>query len=57
MGKTAKKKFMDLQPGDVPATYANIDDLIKDVGFKPDTPIEIGVQRFIKWYKVYYFVK
>jgi UDP-glucuronate 4-epimerase len=57
LGKTAKKKFMDLQPGDVPATYANIDDLIKDVGFKPDTPIEIGVQRFVKWYKVYYFVK
>jgi len=54
LGKKAKKKFMDLQPGDVPATYADIDDLINDVGFKPATPIEEGIKRFISWYKEYY---
>ena len=54
LGKKAKKEFLDLQPGDVPATYANIDDLIKDVGFKPETPIETGIERFIAWYKDYY---
>lgn len=54
LGKKAKKEFLDLQPGDVPATYADIDDLIKDVGFKPDTPLETGTERFISWYKEYY---
>ena len=54
LGKKAKKEFLDLQPGDVPATYADIDDLIKDVGFKPETPIETGIERFIAWYKDYY---
>ncbi len=54
LGKTARKEFMDLQPGDVPATYADIDDLVKDVGFKPDTPIEEGVRRFVEWYRDFY---
>ncbi len=54
LGKKAKKNFMDIQPGDVPATYANVDDLIKDVGFKPDTTIEDGIERFVKWYRRYY---
>lgn len=54
LGKTARKEFLDLQPGDVPATYADIDDLIKDVDFKPVTPIEEGVGRFIKWYRDFY---
>ena len=54
LGKEAKKEFLDLQPGDVPATYADVDDLIKDVGFKPDTPIETGIKRFIEWFKAYY---
>ena len=54
LGKKAKKKFLDLQPGDVPATYADIDDLIKDVGFKPATTIETGIKRFILWYEDYY---
>ncbi len=45
---------MDLQPGDVPATYADIDDLINDVGFKPATPLEEGIKSFIAWYKDYY---
>jgi len=54
LGKAAKKEFLDLQPGDVPATYADVDDLIKDVGFKPGTPIQTGIQRFVEWFKDYY---
>jgi len=54
LGKKGKKEFLDLQPGDVPATYANIDDLIKDVDFKPATTIETGIERFISWYEDYY---
>ena len=54
LGEKAKKEFLDLQPGDVPETYADIDDLIKDVGFKPATTIEIGIDRFVSWYEDYY---
>lgn len=54
LGKEAKKELMDIQPGDVAATYADVDDLIEDVGFKPDTPIEVGIQRFVEWYKSFY---
>ena len=54
LGKTATKNFMDLQPGDVPATYADVDDLIRDVGFKPETSIAEGIGRFVEWYKDYY---
>lgn len=54
LGKKAEKNFLPMQPGDVPATYADVDDLISDVGFKPDTPIEVGVQRFVKWYREYH---
>jgi len=50
----ANKEFLDLQPGDVPATYADVDDLTADVGFKPQTPITTGIQKFVKWYKQYY---
>ena len=57
IGKKAIKNFMDIQKGDVPATYANVDDLMKDVGFKPDTSIDDGVGEFIKWYKTYYNIK
>ncbi|ETR69345.1 MAG: NAD-dependent epimerase/dehydratase [Candidatus Magnetoglobus multicellularis str. Araruama] len=56
IGKTALKNFMDLQTGDVPATYANIDDLYHAVGFKPRTDIKTGIQRFVKWYQDYYHV-
>jgi UDP-glucuronate 4-epimerase len=56
LGKTAQKQLLDLQPGDVPATYADVNDLINDVGFKPATPIEIGIPRFVEWYKKYYRV-
>ncbi|MCP4748634.1 MAG: NAD-dependent epimerase [Desulfobacteraceae bacterium] len=54
LGKTAKKDFEDLQPGDVPATYADIQDLSDDVGFRPSTPISLGIQNFVNWYKDYY---
>ncbi|MGD9973993.1 MAG: NAD-dependent epimerase [Desulfatirhabdiaceae bacterium] len=54
LGKTARKNLMDMQPGDVPATYADIDDLIRDVGFRPQTPLEVGIRRFIEWYMAYY---
>jgi UDP-glucuronate 4-epimerase len=54
LGKKANMEFMDLQPGDVVATYADVDDLIEDVGFKPETPIETGIENFIEWYKDFY---
>ena len=54
VGKPAKKNFMDMQPGDVRATYADIEDLSKDVGFVPRTPLDIGVKKFVYWYKNYY---
>lgn len=54
LGKKAEKRLMPLQPGDVPATYADIDDLTNDVGFKPTTPIEVGIPRFVKWYREFY---
>jgi len=54
LGQKAEKDFMDIQPGDVAATYANIDDLYNAVGFKPETPIEEGIGNFIEWYRKYY---
>jgi len=54
IGKEAIKNFMDIQKGDVPATYADIDDLMKDVGFKPETSIKEGIGKFVQWYKTYY---
>ncbi len=54
LGKVAEKNFMSIQPGDVPATWANVDALSDDVGFRPDTPIEVGVQKFVDWYLGYY---
>ncbi|GEQ37776.1 UDP-glucose 4-epimerase [Tetragenococcus halophilus] len=54
LGKVAKKNYMDLQPGDVPETYANVDDLYRDIDFKPQTTIQDGVDKFIDWYLEYY---
>ena len=54
LGRPAVKVFSDMQPGDVPATYADVDDLVRDVGFAPSTPIEAGVARFVAWYRAYY---
>jgi len=56
LGKEAKKNFLPIQPGDVPATFADVDDLMEDVGFRPDTPIEEGIKRFVEWYRNYYNV-
>ena len=54
LGKEAEKELMDIQPGDVAATYANIDDLYNAVGFRPETSIEEGIGKFIEWYREYY---
>ncbi|MDH5640035.1 MAG: NAD-dependent epimerase [Nitrospira sp.] len=54
LGKKAEKRLMPLQLGDVPATYADIDDLARDVGFSPATPIESGITRFVQWYREFY---
>ncbi|WP_395645255.1 NAD-dependent epimerase [Terricaulis sp.] len=56
LGKKAVKNFLPLQPGDVPATFADVDDLARAVDFAPRTPIEVGVGRFIDWYRDYYGV-
>jgi UDP-glucuronate 4-epimerase len=54
LGKKAQRNLLPLQPGDVPATYADVDDLTRDVGFKPETSIEEGVSRFVAWYRDFY---
>ncbi|WP_204189563.1 NAD-dependent epimerase [Mammaliicoccus sciuri] len=54
LGKVAKKDYMDLQPGDVPETYANVDDLFNNIDFKPETTIQDGVNKFVDWYLDYY---
>jgi UDP-glucuronate 4-epimerase len=54
LGREAKKNFLPLQPGDVPRTFADVGDLEADVGFKPATPIEDGIARFVAWYRDYY---
>jgi UDP-glucuronate 4-epimerase len=56
VGKTAEKNFLPLQPGDVEATYADIDALSDAVGFRPSTPIEEGIDRFVAWYRDFYKV-
>lgn len=56
LGKVAKKNLLPLQPGDVPATFADVDALIADVGYKPATPVEEGIEKFVNWYKDYYKV-
>jgi UDP-glucuronate 4-epimerase len=56
LGKKAKQNLLPLQDGDVPATYADVEDLARDVGFRPATPIEAGISRFVDWYREYYGV-
>ncbi len=56
LGRTAVKNFLPMQPGDVPETYADVDDLVRDTGFRPATPLEEGIARFIDWYRSYYGV-
>jgi len=54
MGKKADKNYLPMQAGDVPATYADVQDLMQDVGFKPNTPLQEGIGKFVAWYKDYY---
>ena len=54
IGKKAIRELAPMQPGDVPATYANVDDLMRDVDFRPSTPIADGIARFIAWYRAYH---
>lgn len=53
-GREAKKNFMPMQPGDVQKTWANVNDLIEDFGYKPQTDIRTGVKNFVEWYRTYY---
>ena len=54
LGRKAQKNFLPLQPGDVPETCADIDDLVRDVGYRPATPVEVGVKNFVDWFCSYY---
>jgi len=54
LGIKADKNMLPLQPGDVPATYADVDDLVRDVGYKPNMSVEQGIARFVDWYREYY---
>jgi UDP-glucuronate 4-epimerase len=56
IGKEAKKNLLPIQPGDVPATYADVSDLIEDLGYKPATPIREGIGKFVAWYREFYRV-
>ena len=56
IGREAEKNMLPIQPGDVPATWADTTDLERDLGYRPDTPIKVGVERFVKWYKDFYKV-
>lgn len=57
LGKKAIKNFLPLQAGDVPATWADVDDLVENLGYKPQTTIQYGINRFIEWYKNFYLNK
>ena len=57
LGRRAKKKYLPLQPGDVPDTFADVDSLVKDFDYRPNTPIEVGVRRFVDWYKAFHGVR
>jgi len=54
VGKKAIKNMLPMQQGDVPTTYADIDDLIKDISFRPSKPLDEGIKIFVKWYREYY---
>jgi UDP-glucuronate 4-epimerase len=56
LGKEAIKEFYPMQPGDVYQTYADVTELMNDFDFKPDTPISIGLAKFVEWYREYYKV-
>jgi UDP-glucuronate 4-epimerase len=54
LGKSVHKNMLPMQPGDVLATFADVDDLMCETGFRPATPIEVGLERFVRWYQSYY---
>ena len=54
LGRKAEKNYLPMQPGDVPATYADVQDLIEDVGYRPETPVETGIRNFVDWYRDFY---
>ncbi|MER2602442.1 MAG: NAD-dependent epimerase/dehydratase family protein, partial [Candidatus Competibacter phosphatis] len=56
LGRVAIKNMLPMQAGDVPDTYADVDDLVEDVGYRPSTPVEEGVAHFVAWYREYYRV-
>lgn len=56
LGRSATKNFLPMQPGDVPATFADVHDLVEDVGFRPATPLEDGIRAFVSWYTEYFGV-
>ncbi len=56
LGIEARKELVAMQPGDVPETFADIDDLVRDFGYSPNTPLEVGLARFVEWYRHYYRV-
>ncbi len=56
LDRPALLNLLPMQPGDVPATFADVDDLVRDAGFSPSTPIDVGIERFVAWYRGYYGV-
>jgi UDP-glucuronate 4-epimerase len=56
VGRKAELNLLPLQPGDVPDTSANVEDLMRDVGYRPETPVAVGVRNFVEWYRSYYNV-
>ncbi len=54
MGKVAEKEMLPLQPGDVPDTYADVDDLVRDFDYKPETSVQDGIAKFTEWFNDYY---
>ncbi|MCX7638721.1 MAG: NAD-dependent epimerase, partial [Cyclobacteriaceae bacterium] len=57
LGRKAEKNFLPIQDGDVPETYADVNDLMRDTGFRPSTSIEEGIGKFVEWYKSFYGIK
>ena len=56
LGKKAERNLLPLQPGDVPDTYADVAELARDTGYAPATPVEVGIGRFVDWYRDFYRV-
>ena len=56
LGQKAEKNFLPMQPGDVSATFANVDDLVEDFNYKPATTLEHGIGKFVDWYKGYFTI-